>query len=380
MEIEKRDYYEVLGVERNSDAGEIKKAYRRLAMQCHPDHHPGDHTAEARFKELSEAYGVLSDPEKRQLYDAYGHSGPRGQGFGGGFGGVEDILSHFADIFGGFGGFGFGGGGRRSRQQSGDDLQTQLTISFAEAARGVTRELEVQRLVHCSACGGSGAKAGTQASHCSTCGGRGQVQHNQGIFVIAATCPTCRGGGRVVKDKCSECRGGGVTRAEEKVTINVPAGIDDGQTLRVPGRGQAGPNGGPPGHLYVTLHVEEDERFHREGDDLLTIVELTFAQAALGARVKVPGVDGEHEVDVPAGTQPGAEKVLRGRGLPNVHGRGVGNLHVRFTVGVPKKLSSEQRRLVEELARLDGAQVESAHAGAGDLFGALFGGKKKKKR
>jgi molecular chaperone DnaJ len=381
MEIQKRDYYEVLGVQRKSDNGEIKKAYRRLAMECHPDHHPGDHTAEERFKELSEAYTVLSDPEKRQLYDQYGHQGPRGAGFQG-FGGVEDILSHFADIFGGFGNFGFGGGGRRQRVQEGDDLQAQMTITFAEAAHGCSKTLDVTRLIHCATCHGSGAKAGTQPSPCGTCGGRGQVQHNQGIFVIAATCPTCRGNGRVVRDKCTECRGGGVSRHKETVTVNIPAGIDDGQTLRVPGKGQAGPSGGPSGHLYVTLHVEADPRFEREGDDLLTRYELTFAQAVLGARVTVPTVDGEHEIDVPPGTQPGWVKVLRGRGLPNVHGRGVGDLAVQFTVSVPHKVSSEQRRLVEELAKHDPEKPHTAPEPREpeEEEGGFFFRRKKKKR
>ena len=381
MQVEKRDYYEILGVERTSDGAEIKKAYRKLAMQCHPDHHPGDHTAEARFKELAEAYQVLSDPQKRELYDQYGHAGPRGAGFGGGFSGIEDILSQFADFFGGgFGGFG-GGRSRGPRVEAGDDLQEEMTITLREAAKGCQKPLELTRLVHCAACSGSGGKPGSQPAPCNTCGGRGQVAHSQGIFMIATTCPTCRGRGRVVKDKCTECKGGGVERKKESVVVNVPAGIDDGQTLRVPGKGMAGPNGGPPGHLYVTFHVEADEQFERDGDDLYTEVPLTFAQASLGARVQVPTLDESIELDVAAGTQPGTIKVLRGRGMPNVHGRGVGDLAVRLTVAVPKKLNAEQRALVEQLgAMLDPPEAAGRGAADEDESGFGFFRRKKKKR
>ncbi|HXU68499.1 MAG TPA: molecular chaperone DnaJ [Polyangia bacterium] len=382
MQVEKRDYYEVLGLQRGAEAVEIKKAYRRLAMDCHPDHHPGDHTAEERFKELAEAYQVLSDPQKRELYDQYGHSGPRGAGFGGGFSGIEDILSQFADFFGGgFGGFGGGGRQRGPRVEAGEDLQEQLTITLREAAAGCQKPLELTRLVHCEKCGGSGGKPGSQPAPCGTCGGRGQVAHSQGIFMIATTCPTCRGRGRVVKDKCGECKGGGVERRKESVVVNVPAGIDDGQTLRVPGKGMAGPNGGPPGHLYVTFHVEQDEQFERDGDDLYTEVPLTFAQAALGARVMVPTLEDPIALDVGAGTQPGTIKVLRGRGMPNVHGRGVGDLAVRLTVSVPKKLNAEQRALVEQLGAMLEPAETAARAEAEEEEGKFgFFRRKKKKR
>jgi molecular chaperone DnaJ len=385
MQVEKRDYYEILGLQRGCEGAEIKKAYRKLAMACHPDHHPGDHTAEERFKELAEAYQVLSDPQKRELYDQYGHAGPRGSGFGGGFSGIEDILSQFADFFGGgFGGFGGGGRQRGPRVEAGDDLQEQLTITLREAAKGCQKPLELTRLVHCAACSGSGGKPGSQPAPCGTCGGRGQVAHNQGIFMIATTCPTCRGRGRVVRDKCNECKGGGVERKKETVVVNVPAGIDDGQTLRVPGKGMAGPNGGPPGHLYVTFHVEQDAEFERDGDDLYCEVPLTFAQAALGSRVTVPTLDEDVTLDVAPGTQPGTIKVLRGRGMPNVHGRGVGDLAVRLTVAVPKKLTSEQRALVEQLGELlDPAEAATAAGGAADeseSAGFGFFKRKKKKR
>jgi molecular chaperone DnaJ len=378
----KRDYYAVLGVERTADGSEIKRAYRRLAMDHHPDRNPGDHAAEERFKELAEAYQILSDPQRRDLYDRYGHAGPQQAGFQG-FSGVEDILSHFADFFGGgFGGF---GGGRGPRTEQGSDLQEELTVTFLEAARGCHKALTLQRLIHCSACAGSGAKAGTQPAVCSTCGGRGQVAHNQGIFMIATTCPTCRGRGRVVRDKCAECRGAGVERSTEEITINVPAGIDDGQTLRVPGKGQA-VSGGVPGHLYVTFRVEPDPRFERQGDDLFTEVRVSFAKAALGATIKVPTLDGDIDLTVAPGTQPGAVKVLRGRGMPNVQGRGVGDLAVRLSVVVPEHLSDEQQRLIEELAKHDPAQEAPPRAGDGvsdsedDGAGFFFRRKKKKKR
>jgi molecular chaperone DnaJ len=380
MDSEKRDYYDILGVGRDASAGEIKKAFKRLAMECHPDRHPGDHTAEERFKELAEANEVLSDPEKRQLYDQYGHAGPRQAGFQG-FSGVEDILSHFAEMFGGsFGGFGFGGGRGRQRAEQGDDLQEEMTITFLEAARGVQKPLELTRLVSCKACSGSGGKAGTQPTACGTCRGRGQVASHQGFLTIATTCPTCRGRGQVVRDKCDECRGSGLDRLKETVTVNVPAGIDDGQTLRVPGKGQAGPSGGPPGHLYVTFHVEADPRFERHKDHLVTQLPLTFAQAALGARVRVPTLEGDAEIEVPAGTQPGAVHVLRGRGLPNVHGRGTGDLAVRFTVAVPKKLSAEQRKLIEDLAAHDPAITTASSPEPEEEEGGFFFRRKKKKR
>jgi molecular chaperone DnaJ len=383
MDVEKRDYYEILGVERTASVHEIKKAFKRLAMEHHPDRNPGDKAAEERFKEIAEAHEVLSDHEKRQLYDQFGHAGPRQAGFQG-FGGVsvEDLFSHFADIFGGsfFGGFGRGRGGPRSGGEQGDDLQAEVTIAFLEAARGCQKELDLQRLVHCQACGGSGGKKGTAPTTCGTCRGRGQVAMNQGFLTIATTCPTCRGRGNVLRDKCDECRGSGVERKRETISVNVPAGIDDGQTLRVPGKGQAGPNGGPSGHLYVTFSVEPDPRFERGGDDLYTQVPLTFAQATLGARVKVPTLDGEAEIDVGPGTQPGTVHLLRGKGMPNVHGRGVGDLAVRFTIAVPRKLSAEQKRLLEELATHDPEVVHAEPLESPDDEASPFSFFKRKKK
>jgi molecular chaperone DnaJ len=351
---QKRCYYEVLGIHREADPAEIKKAYRRLAMDCHPDRNPGDHRAEDRFKELSEAYEVLSDHERRGLYDRFGHDGPRQAGFQG-FGGIDEILSHFADFFGGSGFGGFSRGPAR-----GQDLQIEVSIPFADAAKGATHPIELERKVACDTCGGSGAKAGTRPDRCGTCGGRGQVAMNQGLFMISTTCPTCRGQGQTIRDKCVNCHGSGLERKSETVKVQVPAGIDDGQTLRVSGKGQASPAGGPPGNLFVTFHVEPDPRFERDGDDLFTDVQLTYSQAVLGTHVRVPTLDEEVEIKIPAGTQPGTIQVLRGRGMPNVHGRGVGDLAVRLRVVVPKKPSDEERRLIEQLALVEEKITPSA--------------------
>jgi molecular chaperone DnaJ len=381
MDGQKRDYYEILGVERNAGAAEIKKAFKRLAMEWHPDRNPDDKAAEERFKEIAEANEVLSDPEKRQLYDRFGHAGPRQAGFEG-FDSVQDIFANFADILGGFG-FGGFGGGRGQRAEQGDDLQTEVTLTLLEAARGCQKQVELQRLAPCKSCRGSGAKAGTQPQTCGQCRGQGRVAVHQGFLTVATPCPVCRGRGQVVREKCEDCRGSAVERVHETLTVTVPAGIDEGQQLRVPGKGQASPSGGPPGHLYVLFHLQADPRFERSGDDLLTEVPLTFAQAALGTRVQVPTLEGEQELELPAGVQPGAVRVLRGRGMPNVHGRGVGDLAVRFTVHVPSKLSSEQRALIEQLAKLDPespATSARAKGHADEEEGGFFFRRKKKKK
>jgi molecular chaperone DnaJ len=372
--MEKRDYYEVLGVERGADASAVKSAYRRCAMQHHPDRNPGDHEAEERFKEAAEAYEVLSNPDKRSLYDQYGHAGPRQAGFGG-FEGMDDILSHFADIFG----MGFGGGGGRAQQRRGGDLQTQLQLTFMEAMKGCTKEITVERHVPCGHCAGSGAKPGSQPSLCNTCGGRGQVMQSMGFVKIASTCPTCRGQGRVVRDKCPECHGGGVERKSEKITLEIPAGVDDGNTMRVTGRGQASP-AGAPGNLYVRFAVEPDPRFEREGDDLLTELAVSYPQAALGARIAVPTIDGDESVDLPAGTQPGSVMVLRGRGAPHVEARGRGDLHVRIQVAVPTKLTDAQKKAVSDLAAVLGTQPMTAPPPKEEQEERGFFGRRKKRK
>ncbi|HNF97481.1 MAG: molecular chaperone DnaJ [Polyangia bacterium] len=348
MSSQKRDYYEVLGVSRTANDAELKKAYRRLAMEFHPDRRPGDKEAEEKFKEAAEAYAVLSDAEKRGLYDRFGHQGPSQGGFQGGFGGIEDIFSAFADIFGGGGFPGFGGGGRRVPR--GDDIEIELSVTFLEAAKGVKRELEIDRHSACETCKGSGAKPGTQPQRCRTCNGRGQVAHQQGFFVISTTCPQCRGQGSTIAEKCGSCKGAGQVAKRATVSVTVPAGIDDGQRLRLTGQGDASSQtGGEAGDLYVLIRVQADPRFVRDGDDLWTDIPLTFTEAALGTRVEVPTPDGSETIDVAPGTQPLSKQVLPGRGMPNVRGRGRGNLVVRFVVLVPKELSSEARELIEKL-------------------------------
>jgi molecular chaperone DnaJ len=294
---------------------------------------------------------VLSDQEKRGLYDRFGHQGPAQGGFSGGFGGIEDIFSAFADIFGGggFPGFGNGGGGGR-RVPRGDDIEIELTVAFLDAARGAKRDIEIDRHSACETCKGSGAKPGTQPARCRTCNGRGQVAHQQGFFVISTTCPQCRGAGSTIAEKCSGCKGAGQVAKRATVSVTVPAGIDDGQRLRLNGQGDASnQQGGESGDLYVLIRVQPDPRFVRDGDDLWTDVPLTFSEAALGTRVEVPTPEGSETLEVAPGTQPLSKQVLSGRGMPNVRGRGRGNLIVRFLVLVPKELSPEARELIEKL-------------------------------
>ncbi|RMH39801.1 MAG: molecular chaperone DnaJ [Deltaproteobacteria bacterium] len=366
-----RDYYEVLGVSRDASPAEIKKAYRRLAMEYHPDRNPGDREAEEKFKEAANAYRVLSDPEQRARYDRFGPDAFTG-GSGGfdGFAGVEDIFSAFGDLFGDF------FGGRRARRrgpQRGADLRVDVQISFAEAVHGADKEIEVERSVPCSTCHGSGAKPGTEPQRCGTCDGKGQVLHSQGFFVIQSTCPRCRGQGSLLTDPCPTCRGRAVERERAKLVVNIPAGVDDGQTLRLAGKGEASPEGGPPGHLYVVLHVEPDERFVRDGDDVLTDVHISVAKAALGGTVTVPTLDdgcqGTAEVEIEPGTQPGDHIVRRGQGIKRLQGRGRGDHIVRFLVDVPKKLTKRQRELFEQLAVELGDDVTAEEDHGWGIFG-----------
>ena len=393
MSSTKRDYYEVLGVSRTADDAELKKAYRRMAMEFHPDRRPGDKEAEEKFKEAAEAYSVLSDAQKRQAYDRFGHQGPQQSGFSG-FGGIDDIFSAFADIFGGFSGG--GGGGRRVAR--GDDLEVEMQITFMEAAKGIKRELEIERHVACETCSGSGAKPGTQPTKCRVCQGRGQVAHQQGFFVISTTCPQCRGAGTMITDKCPACRGAAQVVKKATVQVTVPAGIDDGQRLRLSNQGDPSvQSGGEPGDLYVHVRVESDARFVRDGDNLWVDVPLTFAEAALGTQLEVPTPDGPERIEVPAGTQPMTKQVLHGKGMPNVRGRGRGDLITRFIVQVPSELSAEAKALIEQLTphlgtprpatSTEDAQWPGSASEKGDekgdekgsVFDRLWGGKKKKK-
>lgn len=343
------DYYELLGVQRSASVDDIKRAYRQLALKYHPDRNPDDPEAEDKFKEISNAFQVLSDPEKRRMYDRFGVEGLGGAGFSG-FSNVQDIFSSFGDIFGdifGMGGFsGFG----RTRRTRGADLEVDLVLTFLEAAEGCTRDVAVKRRILCDSCGGSGAAPGTTPDVCGTCNGKGQVVHSQGFFMISTTCPDCRGEGRVVKEPCPECEGSGIQLREDELQVTVPAGVEDGQTLRLAGKGEASSRGGMPGNLYVNLHVEADERLHREGPDLFVDVHLSVPLAALGGTVTVPVLRGEQDVDVKAGTQPGDVHVMRGAGVPRLDGRGRGDQVIRFQVDVPRKLSGKARELMRELA------------------------------
>jgi molecular chaperone DnaJ len=352
----KRDYYEVLGVERTAGEEELKKAYRRLAVKHHPDKNPGDKTAEEQFKEVGEAYEVLTDPQKRALYDQYGHAAfdRRTAGFGRGSG-FHDPFEVFREVFGGGSIFDelFGQGrADPSQSQRGDDLRYDMEISFEEAAHGCEKEITVTKPEHCDVCGGSGAEAGSRARPCPTCGGRGQVISSRGIFSIAQTCPQCQGAGRVVDKPCKACHGSGRRERTSTIKLRIPAGVDTGARLRSAGNGEAGWRGGPSGDLYVILHVRAHEIFQRDGDDLHCEVPVSFVQAALGTEIEVPTLDGKASIKVPAGTQPGTLFRLKGKGVKNIQGYGHGDLHVRIHVEVPAHLSSAQKAKLQEFAEL----------------------------
>ncbi len=349
----KRDYYEVLELERTATPDLIKKAYRSAALKFHPDRNPGNAAAEESFKEASEAYQVLSDEQKRGAYDRYGHAGLESQSFGGG--NAADIFSQFRDIFGGdiFGDL-FGGGGRRTKRdgpQRGADLRTVVGLSLKDAALGSKTDVELEYPDACEDCSGSGAASGTRREACSMCGGRGQVAHSRGPFVLSTTCPQCQGEGSMVRDPCKKCKGRGEVAAKRTVKVTIPAGIDDGQTLRVSDQGQPGRKHGPAGHLYVTVQVEAHPQFQRDGADLVHELHVTFPQAALGAELRIPTLEGgEAKVKVPAGAQSGDTIVLSGAGIQRLQARGKGDLIVVVHVDVPKKLSSKAKKLLAELA------------------------------
>ena len=352
--VAKRDYYEVLGVERNASDAQIKSAYRKLALKYHPDRNPGDHAAEEAFKEAAEAYAVLADAQKRGMYDRFGHAG--GGGAGGGAGFDPTIFADFSDIFSGLGdvfGFGdiFGGRRRRGGAQRGADLRYDLEITFEESAAGTETTIQIPREETCEICTGTGAAPGTTAETCAQCRGTGQLRYQQGFLTVARPCSNCRGTGKTIAKPCTTCRGAGRVAKERKLTVKIPAGIATGQRLRLYGEGEHGTAGGPQGDLYVVVHVREHSFFHREGDDLYCEMPIAFPTLALGGTIKVPTLDGREEVHIPSGSQPGARFKLRGKGMPNVSGRGFGDLHVIARVTVPKKLTKEQKRLLEELAR-----------------------------
>jgi molecular chaperone DnaJ len=353
----KRDYYEVLGLERNASAEDVKRAYRKLALAHHPDRNPNDHGAEAKFKEAAEAYDVLGDEHKRAKYDQFGHAAFGQGGFDGQrFGSVEDIFSAFGDIFGGsmFGDlFGAGRGRQRSGPRPGRDLKIVLDLALEEIDQGVERTIVLKRHEPCGSCSGTGAKQGTGKTTCRACGGRGQVQRSQGFFTMASTCPQCRGAGQVIDSPCATCRGAGMEQRKAEVSLNVPAGIEEGVRLRVPQAGDAGEPGAPRGDLYVIVREKEHKIFQRSGADVITEVPVSFTQLALGDTVEIPTLRGRAEMAIPASTQSGKVFRLRGQGLPVFEGRGRGDQLVRVFVEVPKKLSERQRELLREFGELE---------------------------
>ena len=374
----KKDYYEILGVGRNATEQELKSAYKRLAIRYHPDKNPGDAEAEDMFKEVAEAYSVLSNTEQRARYDRFGHAGVSSSAAGAGanwgaqgFGGIEDILGDlfgFGDVFGGRAG---AGGGRRSSAQRGADLRYDLEITLEEAAEGMTAQLRIPRLETCDTCTGTGAKSGTQPETCATCSGAGQVRYQQGFFSVARTCGACRGTGRMIKNPCETCRGAGRTERERQMEVKVPAGVETGSRLRITGEGEGGAQGGTAGDLYVVIHVKEHEQFERQGSNLYAAVPVTFAQAALGSEIMVKTLAGEQPLKIPAGTQTGTVFRLKSHGMPVLGGRGHGDLFVSVALRTPTTLTREQRRLLEELSKVEDRDLEDK--GLMDRVRDIFG-------
>lgn len=368
----KRDYYEVLGVNRNASEIEIKKAYRRLALQCHPDKNPEDKQAEERFKELSEAYAVLSDPQKRATYDQFGHAGMEGGGFstgGFGFGGgsFEDVFGDlFGDLFGGL-------GARRGRGRRGDDLRYNLTISFEEAAFGLETKIQIPRHVVCEECNGNGAKRGTTPRTCPTCQGAGQVRYQQGFFSLSRPCPDCGGEGRIIDQPCPACRGAGRVRRKRTISLKIPAGVETGNRLKLSGEGDLGTGGGPPGDLYVVISVKEHPIFQREGPNIICEVPISFVQAALGCELEVPTLKGKVKIKVPVGTQSGKVMKLSGQGFPSLQGYGRGDQLVVLRVETPTRLTPRQKELLEEFAQEGEEDVHPMGKGFFDKVKELFG-------
>lgn len=364
----KRDYYEILGVGKEASQDDIKKSYRKLAMKYHPDRNPGDQDAEEKFKEASEAYEVLHDPEKRARYDRFGHEGFQGQQQG--FSNFEDIFSHFSDIFGGQGGnifdgiFGGMGGGRGgSRVRAGNSLKCRVTISFKEAAFGCTKTIELNRAELCAACNGTGAASGSRPRTCPTCQGQGKVYQSQGFFQVATACPHCHGKGTIIDNPCRTCNGAGRQTKPVRIRVNIPAGVEDGTRLRIPDEGEPSTSGGPRGDLFCYIFVEEHEFWKRHNDDVICEVPISVSQAVLGSTMEVPTLRGKAQVRIPPGTQSGQIFRLRGQGFPHVRGYGEGDQIVQVHVEVPKKLSTRQEELYRELASLDESNVTPKRKG-----------------
>ncbi|MBE6678936.1 MAG: molecular chaperone DnaJ [Ruminococcaceae bacterium] len=379
---EKRDYYEVLGVEKSASASEIKKAYYKLAKKYHPDVNPGDAEAEKKFKEINEAYAILSDEEKKAKYDQFGHAAFENGGAGGGYGaGFEGF--DFGDIFssffggggGGFGGFG-GGTNRRNAPQRGEDIYVRLNVSFEEAVRGCKKDISFGRVQKCSDCEGSGAKKGTGVETCKKCGGSGQVRVQQrtmfGVMQTMQTCDECRGSGKIIKDPCTNCRGTGYVKVSKKFSVTIPAGIDNGQNISISGMGNEGRNGGPAGDLIIAVSVKPHEVFERDGNDIYCEVPIDYWEAVLGAEIEIPTLDGKEKFTIPEGTQTNTTFTLRGKGITRVNSSYRGNLYITVNVDVPKNPSAKQRELLEELAKTYGDKVKSKKDSFFKKFTDLF--------
>ncbi|MGD9856965.1 MAG: molecular chaperone DnaJ [Planctomycetaceae bacterium] len=357
----KRDYYDVLGVAKGADAGEIKKAYKKLALANHPDRNPGDQEAVERFKEAAEAYEVLSDANKRVRYDRYGHAGVQGAAGGAQFHDIGDIFEQFSDIFEGFGFFGNRprSGGRGPRR--GSHLRSSLTITLVDAALGCEREISINRPKTCQTCAGTGAEPGTAAEVCDYCGGQGQVVQAQGFFRVQTTCPACRGAGSVIRQKCTTCAGSGRETESVTLTVKVPAGVDTGMQLCLRGEGEPGQGGGPRGDLFVDIRVSPHSLFKRDGSHLMCRAPITYTQAVLGGAIEVPLIQGTTELAIPAGTQPGEVFRLRGKGMPDPHGGRTGDVHVEVQLVVPRKLETAHEELLRKLAEHEKTQVSPHH-------------------
>ena len=368
----KADYYELLSVSRDIGAEELKKAYRKAALRYHPDRNPDDKAAEEKFKDLSEAYQVLSDPEKRAQYDRFGHAAFE-QGAGGFSGGFDFSTHNFEDIFGDLFGDFFGGGGRAGRQVRGQDLSYSLEVSFEEAAFGTEKTVSIPRRATCVACQGSGAKPGTRPQTCGTCRGSGQMRFQQGFFTVARTCNRCDGHGSVVTDPCPECRGAGAVQKTSNLQIKIPGGVDAGSRLKLRGEGEAGPAGGIAGDLYVTIHVGAHPLFERQHNEVICELPISFPQAALGADIEAPTLEGKIKMKVPAGTQSGSVFRLRGKGIVDLRGGGRGDQLVRIVVETPTDLGAKQKELLEEFAQLNGGEVHPISKGFFDKVKELFG-------
>jgi len=376
----KRDYYEVLGVARNADEKEIKSAFRRLAKDCHPDRNQGDDTAEHRFKEINEAYEVLKDPQKRAAFDQYGHAAFEGAGFGGGQGFEADFGTSmsdiFDDLFGEFmGGQRRGGGRGRSSRQRGDDLRHSLEITLAEAFAGKQVQIRIPTSVSCETCSGTGAKPGTKPAACTSCGGLGKVRASQGFFTIERTCPTCMGRGEVIGDPCGSCNGAGRVTRERTLSVNIPAGVEDGTRIRLAGEGEAGVRGGPPGDLYIFLSIRQHDFFQRDGADIFCRVPISMTAAALGGQIEVPTVGGgRSRVKIPEGTETGKQFRLRGKGMPVLRSAVTGDMYIQVEVETPKNLNKRQKDLLREFEKASSDRTSPESAGFFAKVKAFFDG------